>query len=206
MPYPEPDALVMLYQGIPKAPRPFGFSAPDFVAFEERATSFVAMAAFRNRDYELSGVPNPERITGARVSAVLFDTLGVAPALGRPFTREEDQGIRPVAILTDALWRRHFGADASIVGRAILLDRLAYTVVGVMPRGFAFPSRGPVMNNVQADVYVPISFSARERTAFGAMYNNSVVARLKPGITPAQADAEARSIVRSSALERYPPR
>ena len=205
MPYPEPDALVMLYQGIPKAmPRPFGFSAPDFVAFEERATSFISMAAFRNRDYELSGVANPERITGARVSAVLFDTLRVAPALGRPFTREEDQGTRPVAILTDALWRRHFGADPSIVGRAILLDRLGYTVVGVMPGGFAFPSRGPVMNNVPADVYVPISFSARERAAFGAMYNNSVVARLKPGITPAQADAEARSIVRSSALERYP--
>jgi putative ABC transport system permease protein len=205
MPYPEPDALVMLYQGIPKVvARPWGFSVPDFLAFEERATSFVSMAAFRNRDYELSGVANPERIPGARVSAGLFDTLRVAPALGRSFTREEDQGTRPVAILTDALWRRHFGADPSIVGRAILLDRLAYTVVGVMPRGFAFPNRGPVLNNVPADVYVPISFSASERSGFGSMYNNSVVARLKPGITPAQADAEARSIVRSSALERYP--
>lgn len=202
MPYPEPGRLVMLYQAI--GTRPSGFSAPDYGAFEERATSFVSMAAFRNRDYELSGVASPERITGARVSAALFDTLGVAPALGRSFTREEDSGASPVAILTDALWRRHFGADPSIVGRAILLDRRAYTVVGVMPRGFAFPNRGPMLNNVPGDVYLPISFSARERAMFGAMYNNSVVARLKPGITPAQADAEARSIVRSSALERYP--
>ena len=176
------------------------------LAFEERATSFVAMAAFRNRDYELSGVASPERITAARVSAVLFDTLRVAPALGRSFTREEDQGTRPVAILTDALWRRHFGADPSIVGRAVLLDRLAYTVVGVMPRGFAFPNRGPSLNNIPADIYVPISFSASERAGFGSMYNNSVVARLKPGVTPAQADAEARSIARSNALERTRPR
>lgn len=73
-----------------------------------------------------------------------------------------------------------------------------------MPRGFAFPNRGPILNNVPADVYVPISFSGRERSAFGSTYNNSVVARLKPGVTPAQADAEAQSIVRSSALERYP--
>lgn len=117
MPYPEPDRLVMLYQAIPKG-RPAGFSAPDYVAFEERASSFVSMAAFRNRDYELSGVASPERITSARVSAALFDTLRVAPALGRSFTPEEDRGNRPVAILTDGLWRRHFGADPSIVGRA----------------------------------------------------------------------------------------
>jgi putative ABC transport system permease protein len=205
MPYPEPDGLVMLYQGIPKAfAHPIGFSAPDFLAFEERATSFVSMAAFKNRDYELSGVTSPERITAARVSAALFETLRISPALGRSFTRDEDQGSRPVAILTDALWRRHFGSDPSIVGRAIVLDRLAYTVVGVMPRGFAFPNRGPIMNNLPADVYVPISFSEGERSAFGSMYNNSVVARLKPGVTPAQADAEARSIVRSAATELYP--
>ena len=104
----------------------------------------------------MSGVANPERITGAPVSAALFDTLRVAPALGRSFSREEDQGTRPVAILTDALWRRHFGADPSIVGRAILLKWLAYTVVGVMPRGFAFPNRGPSLNNVPADIYVQI--------------------------------------------------
>jgi len=84
MPYPQPERLVMLYQGIPKAmARPIGFSAPDYLAFEERATSFSSMAAFKNRDYELSGVAQPEWIPAARVSAALFETLGVSPALGR---------------------------------------------------------------------------------------------------------------------------
>jgi putative ABC transport system permease protein len=205
LPYPEPDRLVMLYQAIGKpSAMTAGFSAPDFVAFQERATSYVSLAAFRNRDYELSGVASPERITAARVSAALFDTLRVAPALGRTFTRDEDEGAMPVAILNDALWRRHFNADPSIVGRAVMLDRRAYTVVGVMPRGFTFPNRGPVLNNRPADIYVPISFSAGERSGFGSMYNNSVVARLKPAVTPGQADAEARSVVSTAALELYP--
>jgi hypothetical protein len=68
-----------------------------------------------------------------------------------------------------------------------VLDRQAYTIVGVMPQGFTFPHRSPVLNNVPADVFLPVSFTVRERGAFGSMYN-SVVARLKPGVTAAQAD------------------
>ena len=205
MPYPESDRLMMVYQRIGlAATRPAGFSAPDLEAFAERNTSFESLAAFRNRDFELSGVAQPERVAAARVAAALFETLGVRPALGRSFTREEDEGGAPVAILTDALWRRHFAANPSIVGAAITLDRRAYTVVGVMPRGFGFPNRGPALNSTPAELYVPISFAERERRGFGSMYNNSVVARLKPGVTPEQADAEARSIARSAALELYP--
>ena len=86
----------------------------------------------------------------------------------------------------------------------ILLDRQPFTIVGVMPRGFTFPQRGPILNNVPADVYVPIGFTASERRAFGSMYNNSVIARLKAGVTPAQADADTRALVRSNAREMYP--
>jgi predicted permease len=202
MPYPDPHRLVMVYQAI--GTRPAGFSAPDFLAFQERATSYAALAVFKNRDYELSGVAQPERVPAARISAALFETLGIRPALGRSFTRDEDEGGMPVAILSDATWRRHFGSDPAIVGRAITLDRRAYTVVGVMPRGFSFPNRGPMLNNTPADLYIPISFTDRERRGFGSMYNNSVVARLKPEVTAAQADSEARSIVRSAALDLYP--
>jgi putative ABC transport system permease protein len=205
LPYSEADRLVMLYQGIPKAiPTPIGFSAPDYSAFEARATSFGSIAAFRNREYELSGVNEPERIIGARASAALFKTLGVEPVLGRAFSREEDEGQQPVAVLSDALWRRKFGSDPAAVGRAVVLDRRAYTIVGVMPRGFTFPNRGPLLNNVPADLFVPISFTDMERGAFGSMYNNSVVARLKPGVTVAQADAEVKAAVRTTALEIYP--
>lgn len=79
----------------------------------------------------------------ARVSATLFDVLGTAPALGRAFTREDDEGRRPVAIISDGLWRRKFGGDPAIVGRSILLDRRTFTVLGIMPRGFTFPDRDP---------------------------------------------------------------
>ena len=140
----------------------------------------------------------------ARISAPLFDVLGVPLALGRPFTDKEDAGRQPVVILSDGLWRRKFGSDPSVVGRAISLDRQAFTVVGVTPRGFTFPARGPVLNNIPADLYVPISFSDTELRGFGSMFNNTVVGRLRPGVSLVQAAAEAREIARRVVAEVYP--
>ena len=202
LPYRDPSRLVLVQQAFPQMS--LGFSPPDYLAFEARAGFFEAIAAYRNREYELSGVEPPERVTVTRASATLFETLGVRPALGRPFTREDDEAGRLVAVLSDALWERTFARDPAAIGRPILLDRQPFTIVGVMPRGFTFPQRGPILNNVPADVYVPIGFTASERRAFGSMYNNSVIARLKAGVTPAQADADTRAVVRSNAREMYP--
>jgi putative ABC transport system permease protein len=204
LPYHDPDRLVVLYEGITTIRQPFGFSAPDLVGFRDRARSYEALAAFRSVEYELSGIDQPDRISGARVSANLMDVLGVAPALGRTFTTEEDTGRQPVAILSDGLWRRAFSADRGVIGRAVILDRRPYTIVGVMPPQFTFPNRGPRLNNVPADVYVPISFTNAEVGAYGSMYNNSVVARLKPGVTLAQATAEARTLPGRLVAELYP--
>ena len=205
MPFADPGRLAILYEAIPKAlPGPIGFSAPDYVGFEQRARSFSGVAAFSNKEYELSGITQPERVTAARVSATLFDVLGIQPRIGRAFTRDEDLGRVPVAILSDGLWRRSFGADATIVGRAVVLDRQAYTVVGVMPPTFVFPNRGPIFNNLPADLYVPISFTNDELGAFGSMYNNTVVGRLAPGVAVAQADAEARAVAEQMTKEIYP--
>jgi len=205
MPFADPDRLVILYEAIPGAlAGPIGFSAPDYVSFEQRARSFSGLAAFGNKEYELSGITQPERVTAARVSATLFDVLGVQPRVGRAFTRDDDVGRVPVAILSDALWRRSFGADPTIVGRAVVLDRRAYTVVGVMPATFVFPNRGPLFNSLPADLYVPISFTNDELTGFGSMYNNTVVGRLAPGVTVAQADAEARTVAEQMTKEIYP--
>ncbi len=202
LPYRDPSRLVLVQQAFPQMS--LGFSPPDYLAFEARAGFVEAIAAYRNREYELSGVEPPERVTVTRASATLFETLGVRPALGRPFTREDDEAGRLVAVLSDALWERTFARDPAAIGRPILLDRQPFTIVGVMPRGFTFPQRGPILNNVPADVYVPIGFTASERRAFGSMYNNSVIARLKAGVTPAQADADTRAVVRSNAREMYP--
>jgi len=204
LPYEDPSRLVLVYEGLPSYARPFGFSAPDFVGFRERARSYTGIAAFRSVEYELSGQDQPERVRAARVSASLFDLLGVPLAVGRGFTSEEDNGRQPVAILGDALWRRKFGADTGVIGRAITLDRRAYTVVGVLPRGLTFPNRGPLLNNTPADVYVPLSFSDQELGAFASMYNNSVIGRLKPGVSTAQATSEARDIAKTLIAEVYP--
>jgi predicted permease len=203
LPYAEPDRLVLLYERIGTLP-PFGFSAPDLVAFRERARSYESLAAYRSVEFELSGVDQPERIAAARVSWSLMDVLGVAPALGRTFTAIEDTGRQPVAILADTLWRRKFGADPSVLGRAVSLDRRAYTIVGVMPARFSFPNRGPAVNGVPAEIFVPISFTDGQLRAFGAMFNNSVVGRLRPGVTLQQANGEAAALTKQIVAEVYP--
>jgi putative ABC transport system permease protein len=203
LPFDKPDGLVLLYKGA-AGQRMFGFSAPDFVAFAQRARSYDGLAAYRTVEFELSGVAAPERIKAARISASLLDVLGVPPALGRAFTSEEDSGRQPVAILSDGLWRRSFAADPSVVGKAVMLDRRAYTIVGVMPAGASFPPSGPRLNNAPAAVFVPISFSDIELGAFGSMYNNTVLGRLKPGVSIAQAGAEAEAISRQVGAEVYP--
>ena len=203
LPYRDPARLVLLQEAIGNM-GPAGFSAPDYLAFEARASLFESIAAFRNREYELSGVEPPERVIVTRASATLFETLGVRPALGRAFTREDDEPARLVAVLSDALWTRKFARDPAAIGRAILLDRQPFTIVGIMPRGFMFPQRGPLINNVPADVYVPMGFTPRERGGFGSMYAIGVIARLKPGATVTQANVDTRSLVQSNAREIYP--
>jgi len=203
LPYRDPTRLVLLQEAIGEM-GPWGFSPPDYLAFEARAGLFESIAAFRNREYELSGVEPPERVIVTRASATLFETLGVRPALGRPFTREDDESARPVAVLSDALWTRKFARDPAAIGHAILLDRQPFTIVGVMPNGFIFPQRGLLINNVPADVYVPIAFTPSDRRGFGSMYANGVVARLKPGGTVTQANVDTRALVQANAREIYP--
>ena len=205
LPFADPERLILVYEEIPTAQSgPIGFSAPDFRGFEQRVRSLESIAAYNIRPFELSGVDQPERIVALRASAALFQVLGVPPAIGRTFTRQDDEGRVPVVVLGDGLWRRTFGADPSIVGRAVLLDRRPYTVLGVMPRTFVFPTSGPLLNNQPADLYIPISFTARELNGFASMYNNSVIARLAAGVTPAQADAEIRSVADNLVRDVYP--
>ena len=203
LPYRDAGRLVLFYERIGNMP-PGGFSAPDYLAFRDRVTSVESIAAYRNREYELSGVEAPERIIGLRASASLFDSLGITPVIGRTFTPAEDDGASRVAILSGHLWARTFGHDRKVIGRSVMLDRQPYTVIGVLPETVIFPSRGPLQNNVPADVYIPISFTAAERGGFGSMYNNSVLGRLKPGVNAERAAGEARDLVHANAVELYP--
>lgn len=203
LPYDEPSRLVLVFEKVPDVEQRFEFAAPDYEVFRRSARSFSGMAAYRNASYELSGIAQSERIVAARVSPSLFAVLGVSPILGRALTEDDDRQGARVAVLSASLWSSAFGRDPSIVGRAIALDRQSYTIVGVLPDRFEFPQRGGTSNSEPAALFVPIAFSPFELRNFGGMYNNTLIARLKPGVTVEQARAEMSSAVRS-VVDAYP--
>lgn len=205
LPFQNPGGLVAVGETLSAfANGPIPFSAPDYMAFVARSSSFERLGIYGNHHYELSGLDSPQRLTGARISASLWPTLGVTPQLGRWFTEDEDKGSKRVVLLSYGFWRSKFGGDVRILGRSIILDRASYTVVGVMPRNFVFPPRGPAYNNEPAEVYVPISFTKHELEDWGSMYNNSVIGRLRAGVTLPQAQAESQGVMKRVA-QLFPP-
>src|SRR5262249_22815627 len=149
-----------------------------------RNQSFEQLAAFVSRDFNLTGTGEPERLTGQRVSAALFPLLKTQPSLGRVFTEADDQdGAARVVILSNGLWQRRLGGQADIVGQTLTLDELRYTVVGVMPPGFVFPEKS-------TELWAPIAL-APDAVNDRVSYYLDAIARLKPGVTLEQAQAEA---------------
>jgi putative ABC transport system permease protein len=204
LPYERPDELVAIFESVPGAPMAkFQFSAPDFEIVRSATRSFSGMIAYRSGQLELSGVGEPEQIIATRVSPGFFDLLGVRPLLGRALTEDDDRAAARVVVLEHGFWTRAFGKDPAVLGRTLMLDRQPYTVVGVMGERFAFPPRGPDRNGEPAALYLPIAFSTSERQGFGNRYNNSVLARLKPGVTLAQGRSDVDAATRILA-ERYP--
>jgi len=199
------DRLVAIHEGFAQVhidQLPFG--ALDFEDLRRLQQSFSAVAAYRNVALEMSGNGRPERISAAKVSPELFGLLGVAPLFGRTFSAEEGRPGVNVAVLSYALWRNQFGGDRSILGRAIHLDRQPYTVVGVMPAGFVFPRRGAQFNGEPADLWVPLAFMPRERLERANGMNNSVIGRLRDGVSLEAARAELGVVGRRIA-DAYPP-
>jgi predicted permease len=189
--YADADRLVSVQEGFPhvRIDR-LPFSALDFEDFRAYQQSFEAVAAYRNVPFELSGSGVSERIAGAKVSAELFRTLGVGPAVGRAFSTTEDRPGGTVVILSWGLWQRRYAGTPTIVGQRIHLDRQPYTVIGIMPAGFVFPRRGLPFGGEPADVWVPIAFTDRDRLERGTFHNNNVITRLKTGVSFQAAQAE----------------
>lgn len=203
LPFRQPGRLVAVYEGIPTAGLPsIPFSTPDYVAFARETQTFAAVGGFQNADFELSGGDMPRRVTGARVTASLFRTLGLEPAVGRAFTEAEDRQFAPVALISHALWEESF-AGAPIGGIKLLLDRRPYQVIGVLPANIELPSRGPQYNSEPADVIVPMSYTPAELAAYGSRFATSVIGRLRPGATMAQAREEGKRLA-GNLLNFYP--
>jgi predicted permease len=181
LPFRDGDRLVMLEnRWLPRFPR-FEATPRDFVAWKEESHSYTEIAAFRPGSFNLTDGDIPERVPGMRVSANLTQLLGVPPILGRGFTAEEDApGRNQVVLLSHSLWVRRFAADPSVIGRDVRMNGLTFTVVGIMPAGFQFPT--------DAEIYVPLGLTPQDLQSGDHVL--WAVGRLKPGVTPRQALAE----------------
>jgi putative ABC transport system permease protein len=184
LPYPEADRLMwvgQVYGGNQQAA-----GEPKFLFWHEHSQVFEALVAtsgFGGASGNLAGGSEAEYVTGLRVSQDFFRVFGVEPALGRAFTEAEDApDAERVALLSDALWHRSFGADKNLIGRSITLNGESLMVVGVMPPQFHFASG--------VDLFVPM----RAKPTANHDANATVIGRLKPGVTQAQAQAEMQQI------------
>ena len=200
-PFADPERLVVLGDHI-GAGVGTPVSARELHVYSDATTAFSSMGSYAQTGYELSGGESPETIPAARLSAGVFPTLGIHPELGRVFSRHEDEGHQPVAVISDALWQDRYHRDPHILGTAIQLDRKAYTIIGVMPRTFEFPVDTTRLD--QPQLWVPISFTADELSdASAGHFGYHIIARLKDGvsISAAAQDAERAS---HEVMRNYP--
>src|SRR5262249_4320949 len=184
LPYRDSDKLVLVshYRAIYEID---STSGADFLEWRDQAKAFELIAAYMTDPADLTGSGEPERLTAAHVSADLFRTLGIAPALGRAFTSAEyTDGGELVVILSEGLWRRRFGGDPHGMGRELTLEGQSRTIIGIMPPGFRFPE--------ESDLWVPLAFNLGHLR----MIRPSVIARLKSGVTPEVARADLSAILK----------
>jgi putative ABC transport system permease protein len=191
--YPEPERIVMLWEKPPRGLRN-SIAPANYLDWAKQSRSFESMAAQTGAGLSYTGGGEPKSLRAGVVSAPYFEVFGIKAAMGRTFAADEDQpGKDKVAVISHRTWTNLFGGDPGIIGRAIQLNSEPYTVIGVLPRGSEFDRR-------PNDLWVPLVFPAnpaRDYHSFGA------VARIKPGVSLEQAQAEMSAIAAGIA-ERYP--
>lgn len=186
--YPEPDRLVMVLESNLRFPQD-AISYPNFLDWQLSARSFQQMAVVRlDQGFDLTGPGTPEHLAGDEISSDFLGTLGVEPSLGRDFSPQEDQrGGAPVVIISNRLWRSRFGGNLKALGQSVTLGGIDYAIVGVLPAEFRFIG--------DADVHVPLGqhnlLLLEDRGSHDAMVS---IARLKPGVSISQAQAEMSAI------------
>ncbi|HEX8719946.1 MAG TPA: ABC transporter permease [Pyrinomonadaceae bacterium] len=203
LPFDHPERLLLVWQTNPGIMETAPTSLPNFFDWREQNQVFeelAAWASYTTTKFNLTGGDQPEQVQYALCSSNLFSTLGVKPSLGRAFTaKEEEPGGERVVMVSHGLWQRRFGSDPDFAGKSITLDGNTYTVVGVLPRDFRFVSFPK-----EADVWVPLGLDpSQHRRYVRSILFLSVVGRLKPGVSPEQAQANMSNVARTLADE-YP--
>jgi predicted permease len=188
LPYPQAGKLVELEgfsEGTTDAsPYPKGLIRE----YQRHATTFSSISGYTlNVEYNVAGAGASDRAYGSSVSANMFDTLGVRPALGRFFRpQEEELGQDRVVVLSHSYWQQHFGGDPNVLGKNILLDGVDRQIIGVAPQGIQFP-------DPETEFWIPVSFKAGDAYDPWTIFDLQAVGRLKDGVQPSLAQAELRS-------------
>ena len=199
LPFRDPERLVLLGDHLQNGPNT-PVTAREIPTYSSTTSAFSSLGGYIGTSFELSGGATSEEIPGARFTAGVFPTLGIQPLIGRVFTAQEEAGHQPLAVISFALWLNRFHHDPEALGTSIVLDRRAYSIIGVMPRSFEFPLTAGRLD--QAQVWVPMSLTAEELSdEHAGFWGYQMVARLKDGVTFTQAasdaDRVAKQIMRS---------
>jgi predicted permease len=210
LPFAEPNRLVALgdmVEGVDYGDEAPLVTAPGVRTYIRDTHAFSSLGGYTPSNYELSGAgdpaqSNPVQINAARLTASVFPTLGVSPLMGRVFTAQEDDGSQQLAVISYQTWHSRFDGDARIIGQKILLDRKPYEIIGVMPREFEFPLVPGQLN--RSELWVPMSFTQAELIQGAGAWAYYLVGRLKPGITPEQAQQDAVGAAQEI-MRNFPP-
>jgi putative ABC transport system permease protein len=203
LPFPNPDSLVALFETDTQRARVRGsHSYPNFFDIRTQNTTFERVAAYHSSDFIMTGRGEPARLQGSVVTADLFPLLGVAPIMGRTFLPDEDNpGGGRVIVLSQQLFQKRFNSDPSVLNQSITLNGGSYTVIGVMPASFEFP-----IQNDPVELWTTIAGDASGKepvTNQRGAHFLGVIARLKPNVTPEQAQSELTAI--AARLEQQYP-
>jgi putative ABC transport system permease protein len=196
LPFHQPERLVGLWHSAPGIGiDQFEQSEGTYLTYRDETHSFTGIAAYRVGAVNLSATETPERVGAAEVTASFAPVLGVQPVLGRWIAEEEDApGRSPVAVIGEGLWRRRFGGDRGIIGRAIRIDGVSHEIVGIMPGTFRFP-------NAETQLWTPMAIDRARAAAFD--FNMNVIARLETGISHEDAQRDLQRVI-PRLIERYP--
>jgi predicted permease len=190
LPFRQPEQLVWV-DSRRSAPGKYSFTLPDFIDYRDQNQSFSGVAAYTSWSANLTDQGEPEQLQGLRISANAFELLGVEAVAGRVLSPADDApGQQYVAVLSYGLWRRRFGADPQLVGKKLILNGASYTVVGVLPPQFFFPTRVR-----EAELAVPLAPDADPLRGMRTSTNFlRALARLKTGVTREQAEADLTAV------------
>jgi predicted permease len=187
LPYPDPDRLVLVWEDASKIGFPHNTPAPaNWVDWRKRNTVFEDIAATRGEASVITGDGPPEQLGSRRVTSSFWQVMGVQPVVGRVFTSEEEKADSSVAVISNGLWQRKFGGDPNVLGRKLIVDGRSFSVIGVMPRAFAIPSR-------MVEFWMPSGFTAEDLARRSSHYL-VCFARLKAGVGIHEAQAEMSAI------------